>query len=277
MNYDVPYITRYKMHDLSPELEPRDVWFIFNIDIEYGKFQIQKTQCEQFFNKLEELLDSRELNHYKNHISYAVSQRDLNDMQPLIDFYKSFYQPELDKVFNQERKKLLPVPKKDFVFTARKNRLDVFSKRCLLNPIQLVENIREDQKQLHKPPQPLNVGPTDMAKEFMTNQAEPLDVIKEMCTYSAIELQSSPEIRKSFKQHIYKYGVIQTEPTEKGKKELDIFHPCYRVKRLQKELKDLENSDIFLDILQNERLGLIKYKIEINDHCQNERVGNKFF
>ena len=40
MNYDVPYITRYKMHDLSPELEPRDVWFIFNIDIEYGKFQI---------------------------------------------------------------------------------------------------------------------------------------------------------------------------------------------------------------------------------------------
>lgn len=146
MNYDVPYITRYKMHDLSPELEPKDVWFIFNIDIEYGKFQIQKTQCEQFFNKLEELLDSRELNHYKNHISYAVSQRDLNDMQPLIDFYKSFYQPELDKVFNQERKKLLPVPKKDFVFTARKNRLDVFSKKCLLNPIQLVENIREDQK-----------------------------------------------------------------------------------------------------------------------------------
>ena len=199
MNYDIPYITRYKMHDLSPELEPRDVRFIFNIDIEYGKFQIQKTQCEQFFNKLEELLDSRELNHYKNHISYAVSQRDLNDMQPLIDFYKSFYQPELDKVFNQERKKLLPVPKKDFVFTARKNRLDVFSKKCLLNPIQLVENIREDQKQLHKPPQPSNTGPTEMAKEFMTTQAEPLDVIKEMCTYSAIELQSSPEIRKSFK------------------------------------------------------------------------------
>ena len=36
--YDVPYITRYKMHELSPELEPKDVWFIFNIDIEYGKF-----------------------------------------------------------------------------------------------------------------------------------------------------------------------------------------------------------------------------------------------
>ena len=39
-NCDVPYITRYRQNELIPELEPNDVWRIFNLDIEYGKFQI---------------------------------------------------------------------------------------------------------------------------------------------------------------------------------------------------------------------------------------------
>ena len=41
-NCDIPYITRYRMNELIPELEPKDVWRIFNLDVEYGKFQIQK-------------------------------------------------------------------------------------------------------------------------------------------------------------------------------------------------------------------------------------------
>jgi transcriptional accessory protein Tex/SPT6 len=39
---DIPYITRYRQNELIPELEPHDVWTIFNLDIEYGKFQVQK-------------------------------------------------------------------------------------------------------------------------------------------------------------------------------------------------------------------------------------------
>ena len=88
-----------------------------------------------------------------------------------------------------------------------------------------------------------------------------LDVIKEMCIFSAAELQSQPDIRRGFKKHYYDYGVITTQPTEKGKKELDVFHPSYRVKRVSKKLSDLQNTDLFLDILQNESLGLITYNI----------------
>ena len=58
-------------------------------------------------------------------------------------------------------------------------------------------------------------------------------------------------------------GFLETEPTEKGKKELDIFHPSYRVKKVKKWLKELEDDDIFLDIEQNVALGLITFKIDI--------------
>ena len=102
---------------------------------------------------------------YKNQIFYTKTQRDLNDFQPLINFYKSYYQKELETVIINSGKKL-PVQKKEFVFNARQQRLDEFSKRCMLGPLHLVENIQED-KQQHKPPQPLNIGPNEMAKEYM--------------------------------------------------------------------------------------------------------------
>jgi hypothetical protein len=40
--FDIPYIIRYRLYELSPELESKDIWKIFNLDIEFGKFQILK-------------------------------------------------------------------------------------------------------------------------------------------------------------------------------------------------------------------------------------------
>jgi len=149
----------------------------------------------------------------------------------------------------------------------------------MLGPIQLVENIQEG-KQLHKPNQP-NIGPNDLAREYMRpGQKESLDVIKEMCVYTAIELSSQPDIRRGLKKHIYDHGWIITQPTDKGNKELDVFHPCYRVKRVSKRLSELseeKNGDLFLDILQNQALGLITFQIAIKDECEDDRIGNKYF
>jgi hypothetical protein len=133
-NCDIPYITRYRQNELIPELESNDVWKIFNLDVEYGKFQIQKKQCDDFFQKLSEFGNANQMDHYKNQIFYIKNQRDLNDFVPLMNFYKSYYHKELSSVMANTGKKL-PVQKKEFVFNARQRRLDEFSRRCMLNPI----------------------------------------------------------------------------------------------------------------------------------------------
>jgi len=69
-----------------------------------------------------------------------------------------------------------------------------------------------------------------------------------MCDYTVLELQSQPDIRRFFKNFVKENGFLETEQTEKGKKELDIFHPSYRVKKVKKWLKELENDDFFLDV-----------------------------
>ena len=86
-----------------------------------------------------------------------------------------------------------------------------------------------------------------------------------MCQYAALELECQPEIRKFFKQLVKEHGYFKTEPTEKGKRELDLFHPSYRVKKVTKLLSEITNDDIFLEIEQNLNLGLITFKIDLED------------
>lgn len=120
----------------------------------------------------------------------------------------------------------------------------------MLNPLSLQENLNED-KQLYKPNNH-QIGPKELAKEYVRKADEaPYVVINDMCAYTAIELSSQPDIRRGLKKHIYEYGYIMTEPTEKGKKELDVFHPSYRTKRVNKKISDFSNTDLFIDILQN--------------------------
>ena len=60
--------------------------------------------------------------------------------------------------------------------------------------------------------------------------------------------------------------MILTLPTAKGEKELDVLHPSYRVKRVNKNVKDLADTDLYLDIVQNENLGLITCTIAVQNH-----------
>ena len=63
-------------------------------------------------------------------------------------------------------------------------------------------------------------------------------------------------------------------------RELDIFHPSYRVKRLNRKLDEPQsfNDDLMIDVLHNESLGLIDVQITVeNDGCSNPKMGNKLF
>jgi len=111
-----------------------------------------------------------------------------------------------------------------------------------------------------------------MAREYPGK--DHLDIVREMCQFTAAEIQCQPEVRQGFKKSVYENGVLVTEPTEQGLNELDVCHPCYRVKRVHKKLSELQKTDLFLDILHNEAQGLIKYSIVIQDKNDEEVKAN---
>ena len=64
---------------------------------------VQKKLCEDFFSRIQEVADDKTqkvIEHYKNQIFYINSLRELNDFQHLMNFYKSYYQQELEEAIN---------------------------------------------------------------------------------------------------------------------------------------------------------------------------------
>lgn len=69
------------------------------------------------------------------------------------------------------------------------------------------------------------------------------------------------------KKDLRENGTLTTTPSDQGKKDLDVFHPSYRVKNIKdRPLVELINTDLFLDICQCESDGLINVSIKRNEN-----------
>ena len=68
------------------------------------------------------------------------------------------------------------------------------------------------------------------------------------------------------KNNISEHAHITTHVTDQGRKDLDLFHLSYRVKCVrQMPLSVLRNqNDLYLDILQCEKAGLITVEIAVD-------------
>lgn len=103
------------------------------------------------------------------------------------------------------------------------------------------------------------------------------EFLQSVIKFTAIELSVQPYIRRHVKQYLLQHGIISTQPTDEGAKVIDVYSPSYRVKHIkQRSLKQFtaafiqehysfdetngfkDHGDIFLDILMNEKRGLIK-------------------
>jgi transcriptional accessory protein Tex/SPT6 len=131
------------------------------------------------------------------------------------------------------------------------------------------------KKLAHVPPE-LKQHPSTLARQYSEPIADgmaddpnevhrrEMDVFQGVCKLAAIELSVQPFIRNLFKKHVYSNYELSTTPTEQGQKDLDLFNQSYRVKRIKgMDLRKLKTqSDLFLDIEQCEKTGLIKVEIK---------------
>lgn len=155
--------------------------------------------------------------------------------------------------------------KRDEIQIAKQGRIEDFANQFALSWALFIENIEMKQMQ-HRPPRPLE-SPKDLASKFV-NEQYPSDLLlhQGVCKFAAIQLAAQPLIRNTMKENIRNNAVISCTPTEQGKKDLDLFHPSYRVKRVQNlPLQTLRaHSDLYLDVLQCEKAGLVAVEIALD-------------
>lgn len=92
-----------------------------------------------------------------------------------------------------------------------------------------------------------------------------------MIRFASEELGAEPYLRTILKDLYTKNGTLSTAPTEKGKKDLDVFHPSYKIKQIKMEpISNFLNDDRFIDIQKHVDAGLITLNIELSlEHKTN--------
>jgi len=102
-----------------------------------------------------------------------------------------------------------------------------------------------------RPPEPIESPATLAVDYFGDYYKEDLALFQAVCKFAALELAAQPFIRNAMKKNLRNHGYLSTAPTEQGKKDLDLFHPSYRVKLVrQQTLASLKNNtDLYLDII----------------------------
>jgi len=113
------------------------------------------------------------------------------------------------------------------------------------------------------PPSPSTL-PRIASFDLINSQFQSEDqILKAISKFLAKGLSAHPDIRNFVKKLIFKKGLVSTEPSEKGEKELDVFSPFFKVKRLvDKPIAKFKDDSYFL-MHYLDKEGLIKIKLDI--------------
>lgn len=241
--FEIPFIFRYRMHLLHPELESdQELWDLYSWDKEWGFLfstkqsltKILKTasQNAQFLSNGNILKQGDKVLVSQNgelpeHVGGLLSTHstteyllEINDLEAFIKTYVYLFNSDFKTATFQNQ-----------IQEHRKNKLTDFTNKAGLTPEEFAENILAKQ-QINVPRLP-ELRPQDLAFDILSNvYTEEIQVINNACALMRAELCGFPIYRHFIREEYKKFVRIYTSPTDKGKTILDVFHPFYKVKNL---------------------------------------------
>jgi hypothetical protein len=274
--FDIPFIVYYRRMYFETELSQNDIWKIYELDKEFTKFIVYKDTVRKMFNSIKQFFknDEKQLAFLEQKFfESAKSIKDLNDLENYIILIK-----EMNNVVDIKEKARHGPVKKSFIQQVSATKLPEFARSFALTTYELSINLEllssgENSKQL-KPPEDPPVKPKtaafDKLKELGYEQE--IALLTHVCRFLASEIANYPYIKSFARKFFNQFVTVTTTPTEEGKKELEALHSSYRVKRLFKKPIDSFDNDLYLDIVENEKLGFITVSINIEDNEMTELI-----
>eukprot|EP00340_Litonotus_pictus_P000881 CAMPEP_0170526458 /NCGR_PEP_ID=MMETSP0209-20121228/11860_1 /TAXON_ID=665100 ORGANISM="Litonotus pictus, Strain P1" /NCGR_SAMPLE_ID=MMETSP0209 /ASSEMBLY_ACC=CAM_ASM_000301 /LENGTH=1549 /DNA_ID=CAMNT_0010816271 /DNA_START=14 /DNA_END=4660 /DNA_ORIENTATION=- len=300
---EVPFIVTYRKFVYEPELNTNDVWKICIYDLEWKKIYSYKESLRKQLKQLK-FLEMENLSHLeKKYIDKPRNIHELKCMESFVIYYKDNYSEEIAKSKKlkslnlnnspnskniktednqlddvkvnsdneEEQKVTFKRPVKQFVIpkASKLNSINI-GRKFTISPynfslnIDLLRSGSQDFSKLILPQDP-DLDPNDLSNQFVDEYFKNnFDLMKSSCSLVAEELLVYPSVRLYIFNVLKSYAKISTHPTEQGIRDLDVFHPSFRVKRLKSKPIHSFNNDIFLDILRCEKDGLITFSIDID-------------
>ena len=275
---EVMFQAFYRKNELLPEISVNDLWEIYELDEEWGSFYAEKEQIKKDMLSLE--------NHLK--ISKSITDLFVNTFDKYhLDFIQEFISYHLSKYVDvnqldaEENPPTYKRPiKRLFAQEAIQLKLDQIAKFAGLSSDQLAENLQasESGKMIHIP-RYVDSTPEKVADDYR-NPSNPLTIdtlstMMNLCKYMANDIFYHPVIRNWVRKLYIEKVMISTEPTNKGRKEIDVTNPNFLVKRIFRRPIGHFVDDLWLRIILCESDGLIKVKFLLpwdNEKKENREI-----
>ena len=276
---DIPYIITYKFYLFEHDFTEKELWEIFELDYEYQKLLELKKKVMNNFSLLESSLNEKIYHNMKEKcIDNAKTIQDLKNMMIYIDYNKDKYLPKNEK--NDDDDFILPIRKGTMNLEYNKDLEKFIEKFCLnsndiASNIQLIKNKENYSKLLH-PPTP-DITLSEMFQNMKIEGKERSDFTNNVCNLFAKEMICHPYIKEFVYDYLRSICYVSTEPTEEGKKQLDVFHPSYKTKRINERPIKSFGDDLFLEAYQREQEKLIKINIEIQQEPESLKAFRQIF
>eukprot|EP00743_Colponemidia_sp_Colp-15_P007289 GILK01007872.1.p1 GENE.GILK01007872.1~~GILK01007872.1.p1 ORF type:complete len:1816 (-),score=424.36 GILK01007872.1:186-5633(-) len=291
LKLEPPFITTYRRQIYEPVFTGQDVWDMYKLDEKWGglwnvqsSIQKQLAQAEVGSSEiLAELLDQ---------VPQCGRPEELQDLQEYIDAHLSSGTHSRGRQAQDEgdeeddtthttsggsggsslKDKVKRPVKRDLLRMARKAQLHVLGEKLGLSPRQLAENVVAGW-QMHKTPACTD-KPQELAMQFVSTAFPDIGaVLLGLVRFVAKEISCEPKLRQYIRRVYMDKVTVTTAPTSVGKKELDVFHPSYRVKNFFQMPTSQFTGDLYLDLEQCEERALITVRFELpTDYSGEDRI-----
>ena len=273
---DIPYIITYKYYLFEHDLQRRELWEIYELDKEYQKLMDLKKKVINNFETLESFLNEKIYHNMKEKcIDNAKTIQELKNMMNYINYNKEKYLSH-NSNNNSENEFQGPI-RKSALTVIFSEKMDKCAKQFCLDSNDIASNLeliknKENLSKLLSPPEP-DCPFDEFFQKFMPQDSS-LPYMENVCKLIGKEMINHPYIKDFVYEYLRNNCYVSTEPTEEGKKQLDVFHPSFRTKRIKdRPIKSFSEDDLFLDVIQREKEKLIEVNIHI---MENEDESKEF-
>ncbi len=280
--YDIPFIATYYQDLYSDYFNYDDIFDILTFyDVEFIKFSQDKNIILLQFEEIKQYMSENEKVLFKEQfISNCYSNYDLNLIKAYFSFLSRLNKEEIKK---KEIEILLINRVKYNNYSKFENCIEINYKiivnKFMLSLPEIEENFNYYSKgefeKIKEAPFPNN-SMREIASQFISNNnIQEIEILTETAKYIACLLGNYPSIRKLLYDYFFDNTILNTNPTEKGKQVLTVFHPCFRCKRIKnkkisdffylknKGIYEIEKGELFLEIEDCVKEGLITMELKI--------------
>uniref|UniRef100_A0A0N4ZX03 SH2 domain-containing protein n=1 Tax=Parastrongyloides trichosuri TaxID=131310 RepID=A0A0N4ZX03_PARTI len=302
--FEVPYIFTYRYESFNHtnhdyKFSQNDLWEIYFADEQYWTFMDRKRNLRDIISRMDKYVayeiekGNKHLRPIKDedyyHLDKTKSDEGLSDIQAKFSLY---YGPYFNKMYSWEQKENSLSDQMNEKLRIGKqyklsSRNDIFHLAVSCNLLKFVEKFGLTSDEIaincttnldvpidarHTESDPVTEASTFVCENFPSEK----HVIDGAVLMMARELSCHPDFRQAMRIEYERTALISIKCTKKGRDEIQIGHPLYKMRYcIDKPIETLKDDE-FLYIIQAEKQGFIKYEIHINkkwkksdENCDN--------